>query len=225
MAKKKKTGSRRRSARKKAARKGGAKKKAKARPTRRASGDGPRTRPGPPRSQPQPTLVTGTASLAAILGVHQTTVNRWIKAGMPRVAEATFDAPEALAWRDGRPGAAGGRRDPHDAEWRQWRARSLQLKVLKDLKKLIPRREAEAIWTRTIINVRTRLLALPERVALLVPTRLRADLRIEVRHEVDRILSELENGFLPEEIEAQVHAFIETLFPADADTDVTGPPP
>ncbi len=178
---------------------------------------------GHPRSEaPGPTLVKGTAALAQLLGVHQTTINRWVAKGLPVAGADTFDVAEVLAWREGQDGKGGGQGGTADVELKQWRARHLQLKVLKDLKKLIPRGEAEAIWIQTIVNVRTRMMALPDRVVLLVPARLRADLRVEVQHEVDRILGELQNGFLMPEIEEQVNAFIETLIPRDEDAHVAG---
>jgi len=178
---------------------------------------------GHPRSEaPGPTLVKGTAALAQLLDVHQTTINRWVAKGMPVTGADTFDVAQVLAWRAAQDGKGDGQGGSADVELKQWRARHLQLKVLKDLKKLIPRGEAEAIWIQTIINVRTRMMALPDRVVLLVPARLRADLRVEVQHEVDRILGELQNGFLMPEIEGQVNAFIEALIPRDDDAHVAG---
>ena len=130
--------------------------------------------------------------LAALEGVTQSTVSKWVKAGCPQNADGTMDADAVHEWRQSKksPGSTAKALEPRSttdpnrigdvpedaiddkvkavkwgAEYRKQKAIEQQLRVRKMLGELIELADHKRILVARAATFRQKLMALPKRMA------------------------------------------------------------
>ena len=119
------------------------------------------------------------SELAALLQVNRNTVSAWVKRGCPYVRQAdrakgqqwAFDLAEVVEWREAQAvlNALG---DSHSLDLDEARRRKLtaeaalaELELAKARGDAVSIGDIEKVWTELITNFRSKMLALPQRLA------------------------------------------------------------
>lgn len=133
--------------------------------------------------------------IASLFGVSARTVYTWHKGGCPRGADKTYDLASVIQWRHERVSERPVTdRDQEDADLKRVRREILELQRDRERGELIELDTAIRLWSRLIVESKTRLLSLPDRITLVLPTKRRAAVRPDLIAAVDDVLKSLAEG-------------------------------
>lgn len=114
--------------------------------------------------------IVSKAELAKILGKDEKTIFRWLKEGMPvekqgaRGTPSKFDTQKVIEWLISR---SNNGKEMDAAKLRLTEAQARKAELEADVLEgtLIPQEKVKATWTKMIASMRSRILALPSRLA------------------------------------------------------------
>lgn len=147
--------------------------------------------------------VMSGADVAVLLGVHASTVTRWIDDGMPAIergaggGESRIDARAAVRWALQRVEVSGDPGAKARAAFNQARADREQLRLAKDAGSLVLVAEVQKVAAQTGKAVRDAMQSIPDRVSSLLAAesdtgRVHAILANEIR----QALTAVADGYL-----------------------------
>jgi len=136
--------------------------------------------------------------MITLMGVTRPTIGAWVKAGLPRNADGTYDAAAALAWQRGRHEADLARARNSASELDRTRTRKLgidtqlaEIELAERRNELLPRGPVVAGWVARYSTLKAELVSMVRRLAGYGCT---AEQVAAVRGDVNGMLSRLAAG-------------------------------
>jgi phage terminase Nu1 subunit (DNA packaging protein) len=146
--------------------------------------------------------VMSGSDVAVLLGVHASTVSRWIDEGMPAIergvggTESRIDARAAVRWALQRAEVSGDPGAKARAAFNQARADREQLRLAKDAGSLVLVAEVQKVAAQTGKAVRDAMQSIPERVSsLLAAESDAARVHAILANEIRQALTAVADGF------------------------------
>ena len=158
--------------------------------------------------------------VAAAMGTNPRTIRRWVADGCPKNDDGTYSLPDVVGWRidleaeAAAPSTEDGAR--YLAEWRKERAQIARMDREERETVLIRREDAEKDWIDHIMQARSRLLSIPNRLGPVLSDHFGGD-RLQTANAVEdarevihETLKELANSqFAGDEAKTQIDKEIE----------------
>ena len=131
--------------------------------------------------------------VAGIYGVSVRTVMTWLQRGCPRNPNKTFNLKAVIEWHE-REISGEASQDALEQKIQREKLRALRIRNDHEEGRLIALDVAIGVQSRSVVEARTRLVTLPDRIVLLLRPEDRGKVKPQIAREVDLALTDLAEG-------------------------------